>query len=205
MPMKRPIYPMPAFVEGVLLARGLMEAYRARPDYQQNDYIGWIIRARRGATQEKRLIQMLEELARGDTYMKMDYQPTWCRKERRSMATQSLVQRYYDSISQKGDAWQELYSDDAAFMDASQTLNAVGKTAVIQSFIPFLKGVDKVKVKQMIVAGDEACAIVRYSYVNPKGAKMDQDVAEVWKVGNGKLVRLVIYFDLTAYRNFMRS
>ena len=121
------------------------------------------------------------------------------------MTTQSLVQRYYDSISQKGDAWQELHSDDAAFMDASQTLNAVGKTAVIQSFIPFLKGVDKVKVKQMIVAGDEACAIVRYSYVNPKGAKMDQDVAEVWKVGNGKLVRLVIYFDLTAYRNFMRS
>ncbi len=75
MPLKRPIYPMPAFIEGVLLARGLMDAYRARPDYQQNDYIGWITRARRDATQEKRLIQMLEELARGDKYMKMDYRP----------------------------------------------------------------------------------------------------------------------------------
>jgi len=75
MSLKRRIYPMPAFVEGVLLARGLMDAYRARPDYQQNDYIGWITRARRGETCEKRLIQMLDELARGDTYMKMDYHP----------------------------------------------------------------------------------------------------------------------------------
>ena len=76
MPLKRAIHPMPAFVEGVLLSRGLMDAYRARPDYQQNEYIGWITRARRNSTQEKRLIQMLEELARGDTYMKMDYHPT---------------------------------------------------------------------------------------------------------------------------------
>jgi ketosteroid isomerase-like protein len=121
------------------------------------------------------------------------------------MSTRDLVQRYYDSLDRKDDAWRELYSDDAVFMDASQTLNANGKAAVIQSFIPFLKGVDKVKIKQMIVEGEEACAIVRYDYINPKGAKMNQDVAEVWKVKDGKFSRLVIYFDLIAYRNFMRG
>jgi hypothetical protein len=41
------------------------------PPYQQNDYIGWITRARRPETQEKRLDQMLEELEKGDVYMKM--------------------------------------------------------------------------------------------------------------------------------------
>ena len=38
--LKRPIYPMPDFVRQALTERGLMDAYRARPPYQQNDYIG---------------------------------------------------------------------------------------------------------------------------------------------------------------------
>lgn len=68
---KRPRYPMPDFVRDALLAADLMDAYRARPPYQQNDYIGWITRAKREETRQKRLAQMLEELEQGDVYMKM--------------------------------------------------------------------------------------------------------------------------------------
>ena len=50
-----------------------MDAYRARPPYQRNDYIGWINQAKREETKQKRLAQMLDELARGDSYMNMDY------------------------------------------------------------------------------------------------------------------------------------
>jgi uncharacterized protein YdeI (YjbR/CyaY-like superfamily) len=64
---------MPDFVATALLQRGLMEAYHLRPAYQQNDYIGWISRAKREETREKRLAQMLEELGRGDKYMNMTY------------------------------------------------------------------------------------------------------------------------------------
>jgi uncharacterized protein YdeI (YjbR/CyaY-like superfamily) len=49
----------------------LMAAYEARPDYQRNDYLGWIAQARREETRRKRLDQMLDELERGDVYMKM--------------------------------------------------------------------------------------------------------------------------------------
>jgi uncharacterized protein YdeI (YjbR/CyaY-like superfamily) len=66
---------MPEFIRQALLERGLMEAYRSRPPYQQNDYIGWITRARRPETQQKRLAQMLDELAGGERYMKMAYHP----------------------------------------------------------------------------------------------------------------------------------
>ena len=69
----RPRYPMPDFFREALESRGLLEAYNARPPYQQNDYIGWITRAKRPETQEKRLNQMLEELEKGDVYMKMDW------------------------------------------------------------------------------------------------------------------------------------
>lgn len=71
--LSRPIQPMPEFVEKALKQRGLMEAYRRRPPYQRNDYLSWINRAVRPQTKEKRLQQMLDELDRGDVYMKMDW------------------------------------------------------------------------------------------------------------------------------------
>jgi uncharacterized protein YdeI (YjbR/CyaY-like superfamily) len=73
--LSRPIQPMPEFVDRALNERGLMAAYRSRPPYQQNDYLSWINRAKRPATKEKRLLQMLDELERGNVYMKMAYRP----------------------------------------------------------------------------------------------------------------------------------
>lgn len=73
--IERPHHPMPDFVREALQKHGLMEAYRARPPYQQNDYIGWINRAKRESTKQKRLGQMLAELEQGDVYMKMDWKP----------------------------------------------------------------------------------------------------------------------------------
>lgn len=121
------------------------------------------------------------------------------------MTTQSIIRSYYESISRKDDKWKELWSDDAVFSDPSQTLLAIGKKAVIQSFVPFLQGVEKLKVSETLVEGEKACFIISYTYVNAKAETMNQDVAEVWDVHDGKLAKLIIYFDLTAYRSFMRG
>ncbi len=64
---------MPDYFRDALNAHGLMDAYRARPSYQQNDYIGWINRAKLEATKQKRLNQMLDELEKGGIYMKMKW------------------------------------------------------------------------------------------------------------------------------------
>jgi uncharacterized protein YdeI (YjbR/CyaY-like superfamily) len=64
---------MPDYFRAALNERGLMKAYKARPPYQQNDYIGWITRAKLKATQQKRLNQMLDELKKGGVYMKMKW------------------------------------------------------------------------------------------------------------------------------------
>jgi uncharacterized protein YdeI (YjbR/CyaY-like superfamily) len=71
--ISRPIQSMPEFVREALVERGLEEAYRSRPPYQQNDYLSWINRAKRGDTKQRRLGQMLDELERGDVYMKMNW------------------------------------------------------------------------------------------------------------------------------------
>ncbi len=74
--LEREIHVMPDFVLAALQRRSLMDAYHQRPAYQQNDYIGWINAAKRDATKQKRLAQMLEELDCGGVYMKMDHPPS---------------------------------------------------------------------------------------------------------------------------------
>jgi uncharacterized protein YdeI (YjbR/CyaY-like superfamily) len=68
---QRERYPLPEFMEQALNERRLMDAFQQRPDYQRNDYIGWITRAKRSETRLKRLNQMLRELEAGDVYMNM--------------------------------------------------------------------------------------------------------------------------------------
>jgi uncharacterized protein YdeI (YjbR/CyaY-like superfamily) len=74
--LKRPRIPMPGFVEQALEDHGLVQAYAERPAYQQNDYIGWIERAKRPETKQKRLRQMLDELEAGGIYMNMRHPPS---------------------------------------------------------------------------------------------------------------------------------
>ena len=71
--LKRPRHPMPDFVKRALAERGLMGAYKERPAYQQNDYVGWINQAKRHETKEKRLRQMLDELEMGGVYMNIEH------------------------------------------------------------------------------------------------------------------------------------
>lgn len=66
---------MPSSIRSALTKAGLMKAYRDRPAYQQNDYLGWIARAKLPQTREKRVAQMIEELRQGNRYMNMKWRP----------------------------------------------------------------------------------------------------------------------------------
>ena len=74
-PLKRDINPMPKGIRALLMKHGLLKLYNARPAYQRNDYLGWISRAKREETKEKRINQMLTELKQGDRYMRMRWNP----------------------------------------------------------------------------------------------------------------------------------
>lgn len=71
--LKRDVYEMPNDIGDALSEHGVMAAYRSRPAYQQNDYVGWITRAKLPATRQKRLDQMLAELKAGGVYMHMKW------------------------------------------------------------------------------------------------------------------------------------
>lgn len=61
-------FDVPRDYERFLGENGLLEAYQARPYYQQHGWIQWIEQAKQPATTEKRKQKMLEELQEG-TYM----------------------------------------------------------------------------------------------------------------------------------------
>lgn len=67
---------MPEDVRDRLVEAGAIADYEQRPEYQQNDYLGWIERAKRPETREQRIRQMLAELRAGGTYMNMDHPPS---------------------------------------------------------------------------------------------------------------------------------
>ena len=71
--LTREINAMPDDIRAALTSHGVMDAYRSRPPYQQNDYIGWITRSKLAATRQKRLEQMLSELKSGGVYMHMKW------------------------------------------------------------------------------------------------------------------------------------
>jgi len=75
--LKREKYKMPAFIKSALNSESLLDEYTNRPPYQQNDYIGWITRAKREETKQKRLNQMIDELKSGDKYMNMSWKPSF--------------------------------------------------------------------------------------------------------------------------------
>lgn len=79
MALTRIRHKMPDYIREALSEHNLMEAYHARPDYQQNDYIGWITRAKREETKQKRFAQMLDELEGGKLYMNMKWRKSQTR------------------------------------------------------------------------------------------------------------------------------
>lgn len=69
MALKRPRLPLPEDVRQALELSDLMGAFEARPDFQRDGYIGWIVESRREFMRRKRIGQLLEELEAGNSYL----------------------------------------------------------------------------------------------------------------------------------------
>jgi uncharacterized protein YdeI (YjbR/CyaY-like superfamily) len=67
-----------------LKSSGARAAYNERPPYQRNDYLIWIDQATKSETRERRIRQMIDELKRGNVYMKMAWKATDTEQRRSS-------------------------------------------------------------------------------------------------------------------------
>ena len=113
-----------------------------------------------------------------------------------SKATKQLLETYYRGLVQK-EGWEQVISDDFKFIggDMTKTAPIVGKAAYIEVIKRFSRVFQTMRVKEMIIADEDACVIGNYDYKFPNGVFINGDVAEIWKTKNGKLDSLTIFFD----------
>ena len=116
------------------------------------------------------------------------------------MTTKELLEKYYKGLAQKN-GWDSVLSDNFSFVggDMTKTTPVVGKQAYIEVIKRFSQLFKTMRVKEMIIQDDKACVIGNYDYVFPNGKSINGDVAEIWKVKDGKLASLTIFFDTLAF------
>ena len=117
-----------------------------------------------------------------------------------STSTRQLLETYYAGFAQKKD-WEAVLSDDFRFTGGNmlQPEPLVGKQAYVEVIKRFSRVFQSMRVKAMIVEGENACVTGNYDYLFPNGAAINGDVAEIWTAKNGKLHSLTIFFDTLTF------
>lgn len=118
-----------------------------------------------------------------------------------SKPIRQLLEIYYKGFAQKKE-WESVISDDFKHIisgDMTRTTPAIGKAAYIEAMQKFFRAFQTMRVKEMIVEGDNAFVIGNYDFIFPNGVSMNGDVAEIWKAKDGKLDSLRIFFDTLTF------
>ncbi len=116
------------------------------------------------------------------------------------MTSQQLLEHYYRGFAQKT-GWEDAISEQFKFTggDMTNQVPNVGKEAYIQIIARFSQLFKDMRVKEMFVHDQSAFVLANYDYEFPNGTKINANVAEYWKIKDGKLDALTIFFDTAAF------
>jgi len=114
--------------------------------------------------------------------------------------TKELLDIYYQGFANK-EGWESVISDDFEFKaDNMEKVDVnTGKETYINIIARFSRLYQDMRVKRMIIDGENASVIANYDYIFPNGKHISGDVAEFWTTKNGKLNSLHIYFDTLTF------
>lgn len=111
------------------------------------------------------------------------------------MTTRATIEGYFDNLKQKKN-WQSFLADDMVFTSfTSPEKRVTGKAAYLQSTKNFYGGIVAFEVRDLLIDGDKACALTRYRLQRPQAPMFNSDVAEIFRVRDGKITSFDIYFD----------
>lgn len=115
------------------------------------------------------------------------------------MTTAEVVRQYLDGVAQRA-GWEALLADGVTFTSrTSPVKELVGKESYLVATRRFYATVVSLRVRDLIVDGERACALTHYELRAPGGASFASEVAEIFTVRNGRIEELAIYFDTAPY------
>ena len=114
--------------------------------------------------------------------------------------TKDVITEYFSRLQLRAD-WQALLADDMVFTSrTSPSRQLVGRDAYLSGTARFFGMIIDMQVLDLLVDGEAACALTRYRLQPPGGgAPFESDVAEIFRVSNGVITALTIYFDSAPY------
>lgn len=111
------------------------------------------------------------------------------------MTTKATIEGYFSSLRQKT-GWSLFLDDNMVFTSYTSPVKQVkGKDEYLQSTKRFYGGIVTFEVRDLLVDGDRACALTRYQLQRPEFPSFESNVAEIFRVRDGKIVSFDIYFD----------
>ncbi|SEW51562.1 nuclear transport factor 2 family protein [Chitinophaga arvensicola] len=123
----------------------------------------------------------------------------------KSQETRKLLDFYYKGFAEKAN-WESVIAEDFRYTggDMNNTNPVIGKQAYIDIIKRFSQRFEAMRVQQMVVDGDNATVIGNYDFVFPNGVKINGNVAECWRVKDGKLSSLTLYFDTLTFMSNLK-
>ena len=117
-----------------------------------------------------------------------------------SKTTKELLETYYKGFAKK-EGWESVIAEDFKYVggDMTNRVPITGKDGYVAIIGRFSRIFHEMRVKTMIVDGDNACVIGNYDYQFLNGEKINGDVVEIWTAKDGKLTSLTIFFDTLTF------
>jgi ketosteroid isomerase-like protein len=122
------------------------------------------------------------------------------------MTSEELLDSYYQGLAGKT-RWDSVLAEDFEFVgghNMTKPAPAIGKSAYQTVIDRFSRTFTAMRVKDRLVAKDRAYVLANYDYAFPNGRIANGDVLEVWRIRNGKLAALTIFFDTAAFEMLTR-
>lgn len=121
------------------------------------------------------------------------------------MSTEQVINTYYDSVN-KGDwdTWLTLFDDNVVIDE--QLAGHVEGSAILKGAVGAMKkGYSKFTnvPKHIVINGDEATVISHISAANAAGVPIEANVANYFKLANGKIVYMANFHDSVPFRPFL--
>jgi ketosteroid isomerase-like protein len=123
------------------------------------------------------------------------------------MDTQEIINKYYTSVN-AGDwnSWLNLF-DDKIIMDEQLAGHLEGIEVLRGAIGGLEKGYSKFKnyPKHIVVNGNEACVVSRIEAANASGVPIEANVANYFRVKNGKITYMSNFHDTRPFDPFMNQ
>jgi|SRR6185437_7518380 len=116
------------------------------------------------------------------------------------MTTKEVIQKYFADLNERKD-WESLIADNMKF--SSPSGKTEGKDTYVKATQRLISVVQSVKIKRLIIEGYNASVIANYNLTSSKGLTSVMTVAEIFEVKNNKIQSSAIFFDTTAFREFI--